>query len=152
MASRIMIEALACPSCGAIITESDNKCSYCGRSIVFQYIDTDCNNKKEPGSEWNHIHNAAEVLHGKKPFLCSRETIDKCIEILDEAYGGKADALIDYFRAYIEYDYFERKYLKRNPGYKFYLERAETENVSQTEIEMLEKVLKNKINIGGTKA
>ena len=151
MALRIMVGALSGSPYGAIIIENDNKYNYCERSIVFQYIDTDCNNRKEPDSEWNHIHSAVEELHGKKPFLCSRETIDRCIEILDMAYGGNSDALIDYFRAYIEYDYFERKYLKRNPGYKFYLERAESGKVSQKEIEMLEKSLKNKIEIGGAR-
>ena len=148
MSPRISVEVLSCPSCGAIITENDKKCSYCGRSIVIRYTDTDYNNK-DPGGKWGYINNAVEALQGKKPFLCNRKSIDKCIEILDIAYGKGADALIDYFRAYVEYDYFERKYLKRNPGYKFFLERAEKGNISQKEIDKLEELLKNKIQIGG---
>ena len=92
---------------------------------------------------------AIDLLQGKKPFLCNRTTINNCIEFLDKAYAIEQLSLIDYFRAYIEYDYFERKHLKRQPNYEFYLERANKRIITQNEIDWLEKKLNNKIQFGG---
>ena len=139
-------EALSCPACGAIITENEKVCQYCGRNLVLQNRIIPKNSDKE-----TLVLEASEALHGKKPFLCNRMDIDKCIEYLEKAYEVDQNASIDYFRAYVEYDYFERKHLNRKPGYKFYQERAFSIGITNEDIIKLEKLLKNQIIIGGEK-
>ncbi len=138
-------DALECPACGGVVTEEEKICPYCGRSLVLRN-DINLMDRKDKNT---YITEAAEALHGKKPFLCNRNTIERCIECLDKAYDIQPDAFIDLFRAYVEYDYFERKSLKRKPGYKFYYERASSGGITTEETIKLEKLLKNQIQIGG---
>lgn len=85
------------------------------------------------------------LIEGKKPFLLSRAVIDECIELTDESLDlgvVKANYLL---RAYLEHDYFERKFLNRNPNYRYFVEKAKESGISQGEKEELEELLANKI-------
>lgn len=144
--------ALSCPSCNAAISENDRVCPYCGRSLVKKKNFLFHTEQELSGDVVDvSLMKTAELLKGRKPFLCSRYTIDQCIDCLDKAYEIKSAAIIDYFRAYIEYDYFERKHLKRNPGYEFYLLRSQNGGITKDDIEKLELLIKNQIQIGGDK-
>ncbi len=153
-------ESLTCPTCGANITVTDTVCSCCGgtfirkkKSIITGANVTSLINRNENLADEKgvipYILKVVELLDGRKPFLCDRKTIDQCVRHIEIAYEDFPCGLLDYLRAYIEYDYFERKNLNRKPGYHFYLEQAKMNEISQEEISELERVLKNKINIGG---
>lgn len=64
-----------------------------------------------------YFYAALCLLNGKKPFLCSREVIDKMISYINAANMIEPRGIFYYFLAYIKYDYFERKYLNCNPNY-----------------------------------
>lgn len=157
-----IFESLTCPTCGANISASDTVCICCGGTFVRKIVNrvTNClgNQKGSNNTKLGlnpevitNIQTAIELLDERKPFLCDRKTIDKCIKNLDAVYEDFPDAVIDYFRAYIEYDYFERKHLNRNPGYLFFWDRAMSMGITEEEIFELEKALKNKINFKGEK-
>ena len=88
-------------------------------------------------------------MHKKKPFLCNRATIEQCIDILEEANEKEPSEVIDYLRAYIEYDYFERKHLNRNPGYSYFLKKSYDSGITKEKIEKLEKEFNYTMRIGG---
>ena len=116
---------MACPSCTAIISETDKICPYCGRTVLI----------------------LGDIK--KKPFLCNRATIEQCIDILEEANEKEPSEVIDYLRAYIEYDYFERKHLNRNPGYSYFLKKSYDSGITKEKIEKLEKEFNYTMRIGG---
>lgn len=64
------------------------------------------------------------LLDGKKPFMCSREVINKCEKHLKVAISISNSAKYYFLYSYIKYDYFERKYLNTSPTYKELLEKA----------------------------
>ena len=144
-----MYETLACPSCNAVISENEKICPYCWRHIVLRNNDAFYyKDDKDENDIWAFIGNAISELHGKKPFLCNRATIEKCIVYLEKAKKISSDGIIDYFRSYLEYDYFERKNLNRKPGYKYFYEKSFEEGIKKEDIEKLEILLNNKIEIG----
>lgn len=154
----VVFESLTCPNCGANLSITDTVCLYCGGNLIrkkknsiFNVSDSALEMNGSQSTNQNYLQNAVAILQGKKPFLCDRNTIDKCIRNLEAAYEEEPDPLIDYFRAYIEYDYFERKHLNRNPGYLFFLERSKKGCLINDEISELERVFGNKIIIGGKK-
>ena len=161
---------LTCPSCGASVDENQKTCSSCGVGLLFELDDSGtslsqirmlieqcsyeeaiqkCNAFISRGIRSADVYYCLciALLEGKRPFLHSRNTIDKCINALENALKLDDKGIINLLRAFIEYDYFERKYLNRNPDYSFYLKKAQERLVNDDELAELETLLNNKINI-----
>ncbi len=132
-------EALSCPTCNAAIGINEKKCPYCGRELLL-VVDN---------SEIDQFEEAVKLLKGKKPFLCNRAQVDHIINLLEEAYETNPGAIIDYLRAYVEYDYFKRKFLNRTPDYMFYYNRAISGGLTQNNIKELENKIGVTISFGG---
>lgn len=164
---------LNCPSCGAPVDDKQERCSSCGARLLLEIDNTgtsllqiksllEISRYSEATEKCSEILShgivSADVyyylcialLEGKKPYVQSRNRIDECIDALDRALTISDKGIIYLLRAYIEYDYFERKYLNRNPNYKYFLANAKSKNISDTECKQLENLVKNKISIGGS--
>ncbi len=146
----VILESLECPSCGGIVKRGDSECPYCGRSLILLIAEpvSDNNHYGQNKSLEFYLKKAANCLHGKRPFLCKREDVNQCILVLEESSTIFNDAVLDYFRAFVEYDYFERKNLNRNPGYLFFYKRSEEKGVLHEDVSLLEDILNVKIMIG----
>ena len=164
--------ALNCPSCGAQVGDNQKKCPSCGVGLVFE-IDTtgasllqvkrllelgrypeavqQCDNLLAYGmiSSEIYYYKCIALLEGKRPFLHSRKQVDDCIEAVDKASKLSDKGIIHLLRAYLEYDYFERKFLNRNPNYKFFMQEAKRCGFSDEERRSLESLIHNSINVGG---
>lgn len=88
-----------------------------------------------------YYYAAVSLLHGKKPFLHPRETINRVMEYINAANRIEPRGIYGYFLAYIKYDYFERKYLNIVPDYRAELEKARQEGVSDFDITTLFSLL-----------
>lgn len=84
-----------------------------------------------------YFYAAVCTLKGKKPFVLSREEINKAESYLDNAVTFKDCGIYIYFQAYIRRDYHYRKYFNVSPDYKEYLHKAKTLGVSEKDIENL---------------
>lgn len=84
-------------------------------------------------------------IGGNKPFLISRKQIDECIELTNESIDMGMLGNNFLLRAYIEYEYFERKFLNRSPDYRYFAERARENEIDEINKEELEILLNNKI-------
>lgn len=169
---KLRLTTLKCPACGAVIKQNQQVCEYCrsqlikvyekseGSAIDFQQMLTDglynniieeCKNllQNYPNDPDLNYYYAISLLQGQKPFLLDRKIIDDCVKHLDRSikYGSKA--IFYFLRAYIEYDYFERKFLNRDPDYKYYLEKAEENGITKEDIICLNLYFENKIYIKG---
>lgn len=161
---------LNCPACGVAVGENQKNCPSCGVSLVFamdnsgtsivqiktliklsRYAEAiqKCNEFLSQGIATADVYFylCIALLGGKKPFLNARTIIDECIGALECAAQISEDMKIYYLRAYIEYDYFERKYLSRSPNYKFYLNKALELGFTSSDKKQLEELLKIIINI-----
>lgn len=135
-------ESLKCPGCGAVLSLKDKVCPYCDVTLIRKRPESTSklSTNKMSGTEGNLLK-AIELLEGRKPFLCNRKTIEHCIQLIENDYGEDSCAIKDYFRAYIEYDYFERKHLNRKPDYNYYLMKAKEGGITEEEVVWLERLL-----------
>lgn len=163
---------LNCPSCGVSVGENQKNCPSCGVPLVFamdnsgtsivqiktliklsRYSDAiqKCNEFLSCGIETADIYYylCISLLEGKKPFSHNRDRIDACVDAIECATRMSEESKFYLLRAYIEYDYFERKYLNRNPNYRFFVEKVIANPISCDERNLLEKMLNNKINVKG---
>ena len=161
---------LTCPSCGASVDENQKTCSSCGVGLLFELDDSvtslsqirmlieqcsyeeaiqKCNVFISRGIRSADVYYCLciALLEGKRPFLHSRNTIDKCINALENALKLDDKGIINLLRAFIEYDYFERKFLNRTPNYSFYLNKAQDKGVNSSELTHLKKYLNNNLDI-----
>jgi tetratricopeptide (TPR) repeat protein len=74
------------------------------------------------------------LLKGKKAFLAMRPEIDSIERYLDAAISLEPRGIFYYFREYIKYDYYSRKFLNSSPGYKELLEEAKQKGLTENEI------------------
>lgn len=81
------------------------------------------------------------LLKGKKPFLATRQTIDKITEYINAALMIEPRGIYYYFLAYIKYDYFERKYLNTSPNYQECSQMAINAGTSDYDKKMLFEIL-----------
>lgn len=88
-----------------------------------------------------YFYAALCLLNGKKPFVQTREVIDKIIEYTNAAIQIESRGIYYYFEAYIKQDYFQRKFLKTSPTYQELLELAKTSGVSEADITMVFEIL-----------
>lgn len=81
------------------------------------------------------------LLRGKSAFLANMNDINKCIEYINAANMIEPRGINYYFLAYVNYDFFERKYLNTSPDYNECLAMAYDMGVSDYDINMLFDVL-----------
>lgn len=88
-----------------------------------------------------YFWNAVCLLKGKRPFIQTRDTVDKAIDLTNTARMIEDRGIFSYFIAYLKYDYYQLKRLKQDPNYIEELQRARG-TVTQEDIRMLAEVLK----------
>lgn len=88
-----------------------------------------------------YFYTAVALLKGKKAFLSSRDTINKMIEYIDAANMIEPKGIYYYFLAYIKFDYFERKFLKKPPLYGECLKEAVHLGLSEADVEALYELM-----------
>lgn len=88
-----------------------------------------------------YFYLAISLLKGKKAFLQDREVIDKVLEYLNAIIEISQQGLYYYFRAYIKYDYFQRKFYRIEPNYKEDLEKAKVLSISEIDKKTLFEML-----------
>ena len=82
------------------------------------------------------------LLKGKKAFLAQRPEINKIEEYINAALMIEPNkGICHYFRAYIKYDYFERKSLNTTPTWREALAQAKASGLSPTDVEQLFGIL-----------
>ena len=81
------------------------------------------------------------MLKGKRPFLQTRQVVDKAIDLTNTARMIEDRGIFSYFIAYLKYDYYQLKRLKQEPSYVEELQRA-SGLVTQEDIRILAEVLK----------
>ncbi len=88
-----------------------------------------------------YFWDAVCLLKGKRPFLQTRQVVDKAIDLTNTARMIEDRGIFSYFIAYLKYDYYQLKRLKQEPSYVEELQRA-SGLVTQEDIRILAEVLK----------
>lgn len=84
-----------------------------------------------------YFYAALCALNGKKPYLHTREEIEKIESYANAAIEIEDKGLYNFFLAYIRYDYHYRKHLKVSPSFADYLHNANYQGINQTDKEMI---------------
>lgn len=163
------IGTIVCPACGAAVVVDSEKCDYCGNAYSFvlksgkylvrkdiEYLlmnhfyeqAANCIINMPIDSEI-YVYKSIIALGGRPAFLHVRKNIDEIIRYLDMALamGNNVDAA--FVRAYVEYDYFERKNLNRKKTYDYYYDLAVKNGINRKRINIIETMLNNKMKYGG---
>jgi tetratricopeptide (TPR) repeat protein len=74
------------------------------------------------------------LLKGKKAFLAMRPEIDAIERYLDTSISLEPRGIFHYFRAYIKYDYYSRKFFKTSPTWEEALADAKNAGVTANDI------------------
>lgn len=93
------------------------------------------------GNSENYFYASICLLKGKKAFNINKLDIDKCLELINAAIDIEQKSIYYFFRSYIKYDFYERKYLTINPDFKEDLKSAKNRNLSTTDVELLFSIL-----------
>lgn len=88
-----------------------------------------------------YFYAAVALLKGKKAFLTPMMSIKKAEEYLDAALSIENRGVFNYFKAYLKYDFYERKFLRVKPDYRDELQMAITNNLSHFDADTLFSVL-----------
>ncbi|MCM1062445.1 MAG: tetratricopeptide repeat protein [Eubacterium sp.] len=104
-------------------------------SAFEQAIEADFDNSE------TYFYAAVCLLKGKKAFLAQRSDIDKALEYINAALMIEPKGIYYYFLAYINYDFFERKYLNTSPDYRECLQLSIDFGTSDFDKDMLFNVL-----------
>jgi tetratricopeptide (TPR) repeat protein len=88
-----------------------------------------------------YYYAAVCLLKGKKAFLAMRPEIDAIEKYLDAAISIEAHGIFYYFKAYIKYDYYSRKFFKTSPTWQEALEAAQEAGVSESDCEQFYQIL-----------
>jgi tetratricopeptide (TPR) repeat protein len=81
-----------------------------------------------------YFYAAICLLRGKKAFLAMRPEIDLIEKYLDAAISLEPGGIFYYFRAYIKYDYYSRKFFKTSPTWQEALTDAKNAGVTADDI------------------
>lgn len=84
---------------------------------------------------------AVSMLNGKRPFMNTKQTVDKAIEYANTARMLESRGIFSYFIAYLKHDYYALKRLNIQPCYDEELALARA-NVTLEDIKMLAEILK----------
>lgn len=156
---------IVCPACGAAVVPESEKCEFCGNGYSFvlksgKYLvrkDIEmylCNHFYElaneaitnlPVDSEINVYKAIITLNGKPAFLQSRKTIDQIVKYLDMALMMNKNADAAFVRAYIEYDYFERKCLNRKKPYTYYYDLSMEYGIDEERINVIQEMLNDRI-------
>ena len=90
-----------------------------------------------------YFYAAVALLKGNKPFLHSRDEIQKIMEYVNAAIAIEARGIYYYFLAYVKKDYFERKYLNSYPKSHELLALAKQRGYSRYDVQQLDDILGN---------
>ena len=88
-----------------------------------------------------YFYAAVSLLKGKKACLTPMTNIRKALEYLDAATDIEPRGVFYFFKAYLKYDFFARKYLQVTPDYKAELRQAIANNLSPFDAEELFSIL-----------
>ena len=92
-----------------------------------------------------YLFAAVSLLAGQKPFVTSRQNIDKIEAYINAALMLEEKGIFRYFQAYIKQDFFKRKFLKTSPTWEECLTKARADGLSSVDVEQLFTLLKQEI-------
>lgn len=84
---------------------------------------------------------AVSLLNGTKPFLSTHDIIDEVEKYLNNAISLENKGIYYYLMSYIKVDYYNRKHLKSEPDYLYYLTKANNNGVSLEDKKLLFEIL-----------
>jgi tetratricopeptide (TPR) repeat protein len=96
----------------------------------------------DPVNSEAYFYKAVATLAGKKPFICSRNVINKVLSQLGAARELDSQPLFSYLSSIVKYDYFARKKFKISPDYKDDLNDARNSGVALGDIDALLSVVR----------
>lgn len=88
-----------------------------------------------------YFYAAVSLLKGKKAFLTPLSIIRKAEEFLDAALSIENRGVFYYFKAYLKYDFYARKFLRVTPSWQEELLSAQANNLSPFDADMLFNIL-----------
>lgn len=88
-----------------------------------------------------YLYAAVALLRGKRPFLSSRETINKIVEYINAANMIEPKGIYYYFLGFVKQDYFERKYLRNLPSSQECLAKASEFGFSDADVKTLNEMM-----------
>ena len=88
-----------------------------------------------------YFYAAVALLKGNKPFLHTRDEIQKVLDYLNAAVSIEDRGIYYYLMAFVKKDYFERKYLISNPKSHELLNTAKQKGYSKFDVEQLDDIL-----------
>lgn len=83
----------------------------------------------------NYFWAAVCLMQGKRPFLVSRELIDRALKYLEIASSIESKGVYRLFKSFILYDHFERKGLNHSPSYREELLAAKASGYPSADVE-----------------
>ncbi|MBP5387289.1 MAG: hypothetical protein J6Y97_07910 [Prevotella sp.] len=90
---------------------------------------------------------AVARLQGKKPFMHSRQEIDKMMEDIQAAMDIEPSTEQYYFMSYIKRDYFNRKFLNTSPTWGEYMQEAIDNGLTAADVEEFHAMVGTPIDI-----
>lgn len=88
-----------------------------------------------------YFYAAVALLKGKKAFLTPLDSVRKAEAYLDAALDIENRGVFNYFKAYLKYDFYARKFLNVQPDWRAELQTAVSNNLSRCDADMLFAVL-----------
>lgn len=88
-----------------------------------------------------YFYAAVALLKGNKPFLHTRDEIQKILDYLNAAISIEDRGIYYYLMAFVKKDYFERKYLISLPKSHDLLKTAKQKGYSRVDVEQLDDIL-----------
>ena len=88
-----------------------------------------------------YIYAAACLLRGQRPFVNSRETIDRALALVNAGIAIDPKGIYHYFAALLKYDYFARKFFNIEPNYQHAMVLARDAGLSEHDVLALHDLL-----------
>lgn len=88
-----------------------------------------------------YFYAAICLLNGKRPYMISRQKIDKAIEYLNAALMIEDKGVFYYLRSYLKYDHYEKKHLRIMPTYMEDYKQANVSGVSELDKKQVFEIL-----------
>lgn len=89
----------------------------------------------------SYFYAAICLLRGKRPYMASRQIIDKAIEYINAALMIETRGVFYHFRSYLKYDYYEKKRLRIMPTFMEDYNKAKISGVSEMDKQQLFQML-----------
>ena len=88
-----------------------------------------------------YLYAAVCLLKGKRPFMTTRQTVDKAIEYLNAALMIEEKGIFYCFRSYLKYDHYEMKRLRTTPTFMEDWKQGNALGVSEHDKQQLFEIL-----------